>query len=122
MTMENYSQEIHIVTEFVKEDMEENVAKYIKGKPLICDHLVDRKNAQAPRGLKMKENRKYSFDLDKAHLIFDWLLMNKHINFKGDNKIPSINELKGKRFCKCNASYTQPLIIMWFLEIKSKTW
>ena len=82
---------------------EVDVAEYVKGKPLVCDHLA-KKNAQAPVSFKSKENRKYSFDLDKADLIFDWLLDNKRIRCKGNRKVPLTEELRGKKFCKCHSS------------------
>lgn len=60
---------------------------------MTCDHL-GKKNAHAPANLKIKESQKYSFDLEKANLIFDWLLVNKRVKLKGYYKLSTSNKVR----------------------------
>ena len=43
---------------------------------------------------------KYSFDVTNANKIFDVLLKDKQIVLSDDHKIPSFEQIKGKRYCK----------------------
>jgi len=45
-------------------------------------------------------NLKYNFDIIKASKIFDVLLKDKQIVLSDDNKIPTFEKRKGKRYCK----------------------
>ena len=88
--------------------------------------LLSWKNAQAPINPKSKGNKKYSFDLDKADVIFDWLLYNKRIKIKGTHKLPPSEELYGKKFCKWHSSSTHSTnnyvvfknILQYLVELK----
>lgn len=100
-----------------KENLEVDIAKYVKGKPLVCDHLA-RNSAQALVGLKKKKNRKYSFDLVIDNLIFNWLAYS--ISFEGHHKIPLPEELKRKKFVDGVVPTLILLIITLFLETKFK--
>jgi len=55
--------------------------------------------------LKLEEkhkfpNSKYNFNVTKANKIFDVLLNDKQIVLSDDHKIPSFEQIKGKRYCK----------------------
>jgi hypothetical protein len=48
--------------------------------------------------------KKYSFDINKADQIFDFLLREKQIQFSPNHNIPSADELKNKKYCKWQIS------------------
>ena len=67
--------------------------------PFTCKSLV-KKNVSA-KSFKAKGSfKKYSFDIYKADEIFDHLLEGKKIKLLDDVKLPSIEVLKGKKYCK----------------------
>jgi hypothetical protein len=47
---------------------------------------------------------KYSFDINKADQIFDFLLREKQIQLSPNHNIPSDDELKNKKYCKLHNS------------------
>jgi hypothetical protein len=47
---------------------------------------------------------KYSFDINKADQIFDFLLREKQIQLSPNHNNPSANELKNKKYCKWHNS------------------
>jgi hypothetical protein len=60
------------------------------------------KNIRALKSLRSNKKRHYSFDINQANDIFDWLLANKRVKFKGKHKQMTDEELKGKSYCKCH--------------------
>jgi hypothetical protein len=54
------------------------------------------------KSLRSNKERHYSFDINQANDIFDWLLANKKVKFKGKHKQMTDEELKGKSYCKCH--------------------
>jgi hypothetical protein len=60
------------------------------------------KNIRALKSLRSNKKRHYSFDINQANDIFDWLLANKRVKFKGKHKQMTDKELKGKSYCKCH--------------------
>ena len=76
-------------------------AKFIYGKPYTCPVTP----------FKVKEVAKldkesYLFDIFKADQIFDCLLKDKQIKLPEGHKIPLLNEIKGKKYCKLHHSWT----------------
>ena len=47
---------------------------------------------------------KYSFDVNKADIIFDLLLKEKQIQISPNHTIPSAEKLKKRKYCKCHNS------------------
>ena len=60
------------------------------------------KNIRALKSLRSNKKTHYSFDINQANDIFDWLLANKRVKFKGKHKQMTDEELKGKSYCKCH--------------------
>ena len=50
--------------------------------------------------LNSTSHKSYSFDITKADQIFDILLKDKQIILPKGKKMPSVNEIKNKKFCK----------------------
>ena len=79
----------------------------VKGKVYSCPAL------RSPKGKEVKTSEgkiDYSFDISKADQIFDHLLKDKQIKLLDGHKIPSQEELKGKRYCKWHNSYNHATI------------
>ena len=53
-----------------------------------------------------EEKKKFNFDITKADKIFDYLLEKGQIKLTGNHRIPSVEELKNKRYCKYHNSNT----------------
>ena len=89
--------------DFVESDEEESeadsgkvhVAKLKLGPPYVCTSLEPVKGKEEANGSKS-----YSFDIIKVEQIFDVLLKDKPIVIPDVKKLPSLNELKGRKFCK----------------------
>lgn len=73
------------------------------GKPYICrtftglNTLVWSTTVVQP---PPKEEIKFAFNIIKIDQIFDHLLKDQQINLSEGHKIPSIEELRGKKYCK----------------------
>ena len=65
-----------------------------------------KKNVSAKSYKSKGSFKKYSFDSYKASEIFDHLLEGKVINFYGEVKLPSLDEMKGKKYCKWHNTWT----------------
>ena len=63
-------------------------------RPYVCPSLIPVKGKE-----KINSTKSYSFDTTKAEQIFDVLLKEKQIILLEEKKMPSINELKGQKFC-----------------------
>jgi hypothetical protein len=55
-------------------------------------------------GSRKKPGERYDFDVIKCDKIFDLLLQEKHISLPPNHMLPSPEELKRKKWCKCNNS------------------
>ncbi|XP_027368230.1 uncharacterized protein LOC113874205 [Abrus precatorius] len=97
--------EIGSENDFDKEDVdlgvnELNVAELKLGPPYVCQSL---------KPLRMKDktrpNKSYAFDVSKADHIFDILLKDGQIVLCDDHKIPTLEQRKGKKYCKFHHVY-----------------
>ena len=66
------------------------------GLPYVCTSLKPVKRKEKANS----SNKSYSFDITKATQIFDVLLKHKQIIFLEGKKMPSIEEIKTRKFCK----------------------
>ena len=89
--------------DFVELDEEErepesskvHVVELKLGPPYVCTSLKPVKGKEKANGSTC-----YSFNITKAEQIFDVLLKDKQIVIPDGKKLPSLNELKGQKFCK----------------------
>ncbi|XP_051122661.1 uncharacterized protein LOC127245690 [Andrographis paniculata] len=81
------------------EEQDVLAAELLKGKTYSCSAL---------RPTKGKEigGDQYTFDVPKVEQIFDHLLKDKQIKLRDGQRVPSLEELKGKVYCKWHGSYT----------------
>ena len=66
------------------------------GPPYVCASLKPIKGKEKAN----TSNKSYSFDITKADQIFYVLLQDKQIMLPEGKKMPSIEEIKNKKFCK----------------------
>ena len=52
------------------------------------------------QGIAKDGKAEYDFDIFKANQIFDHLMKYQQIRLKDEHKIPSLDEIKGKKYCK----------------------
>ena len=76
-----------------KEEDKISMAKLQPRPPCTCQMLKLQEKHKFP-------NSKYSFNVTMTHKIFDVLLKDKQIVLSDDHKIPSFEQIKGKRYCK----------------------
>lgn len=78
----------------------------IKGESTICEPMA-RKNIKAKASRKTKEERKYSFDLEKADAIFYWLFQNMgEFVLRLGTESQKTDRGKENDYCKCHESFT----------------
>lgn len=89
------------------DDMAEiNAAELTFKRPFVCKALE--KTELAARSLHNNSKtppRTYIFDIRKADLIFDQLLAAKLIKLSVGHVLPSVEQIKGKLFCKFHNSW-----------------
>lgn len=66
----------------------------IKGKPYSCPTL------QPFKGKESKRKESCLFDISKAEHIFDYLVKDQQIRLLEGQRIPLLEELRNKRYCK----------------------
>jgi hypothetical protein len=77
-------------------DREFTNAEWARGaKPMSC------KWAKQPGPAK-----EFDFDLSKTEQIFDWLLKEKQLKLPDGHKIPTLQEMTGKPYCKWHDAFT----------------
>ena len=82
-----------------------NAAEIVINKPNVCKALAhanskDVKTRPAPVEIAVKTSKVYTFDITKADVIFDQLLLVKIIKLRPGHNIPKAEDLKGKTYCK----------------------
>ena len=75
---------------------EVRVAKLQVGPPYVCASLKPVKGKEKAN----TSNKSHSFDIIKVDQIFDVLLKDKHIILLEGKKMPSVEEIKNKKYCK----------------------
>ncbi|KAH7839724.1 hypothetical protein Vadar_007900 [Vaccinium darrowii] len=83
-----------------------DAAEIVEHDPCVCECLVRKDSFIAPRTNKKAVSKVYSFDVSKADEIFDYLLKKKFIKLPENVKLPTLEETKGKNYCKWHASWT----------------
>ena len=83
-----------------------DAAEIVEHDPCVCECLVRKDSSIAPRTNKKAFSKVYSFDVSKADEIFDYLLKKKFIKLPENVKLPTLEETKGKNYCKWHASWT----------------
>ena len=68
--------------------------------PIICEALIHKDTTKDQQFKKKDLHRKYFFDLTNADDIFDHLLAANFLKLPKGVKISSLEELKGKMYCK----------------------
>lgn len=68
--------------------------KIFQGKPFSCPTLKPGKNKGVARNGRFEQD----FDISKAYQIFYHLIKDQQIQLKEGHKIPSPEELKGKKY------------------------
>ena len=76
--------------------VEVRVAELQASPPYVCASLKPVKGKEKAN----TSNQSYSFDITKAYQIFDVLLKDKQIILPEGKKMPSVKEIKIKKFCK----------------------
>ena len=74
------------------------VVEFVQGKPYTCPALTALTPSKGKEVAK-QEKEVYLFDIVKVHRIFDCLVKDKHIKFSEGHKIPSTEEIKGRKYC-----------------------
>ena len=72
------------------------LAKFIQGKSYTCLTLTPSKGKEVAK----PEKEIYLFDISKVDQIFDYLVKDKQINFLDSHKVPSVEDIKGRKYCK----------------------
>ena len=87
---------------------EVDVAEIIGKKPFICKSLVKR-NVSIESYEAKGSFKKYSFDIYKVDEMFYYLLEGKVLKLPNGVNLHSLEELKGKMYCKWHNSWTHSI-------------
>ncbi|XP_016173213.1 uncharacterized protein LOC107615681 [Arachis ipaensis] len=93
VTMESSEEEFDFETEI-------DLAELKKGPPYVCSLLKKLPNSEKSNESKLKNRKKYSFDISKSDKIFDVLLKDKQLILPEGRTLLSVKDLKGKPYCK----------------------
>ena len=72
------------------------MAELQSGPPYVCPALRPGKRKEKT----FSNAESYSFDITKAEQIFDILLKNKQLKLPERHKIPLVEEIKNRKYCK----------------------
>ncbi|RYQ89004.1 hypothetical protein Ahy_B09g095876 [Arachis hypogaea] len=81
-------------------DAEVDLTKLRKGPPYICSLLKKISNNEKSNDSKLKNGKRYSFDILKFDQIFDVLLKDKQLVLPKGRTLLSVKDLKEKPYCK----------------------
>ncbi|XP_058217449.1 uncharacterized protein LOC131328528 [Rhododendron vialii] len=84
-----------------------DVAEIVNRKPYVCKAFVKMEPTKQPiQETSNRPTKAYTFDISKAEAIFDQLLANKLLKLPFGHKISTLDELKGKEYCKYHNSWS----------------
>ncbi|RYR13882.1 hypothetical protein Ahy_B04g070646 isoform E [Arachis hypogaea] len=93
VTMESSKEELNFETEI-------DLAELKKGPPYVCSLLKKLSSSEKSNESKLKSGKKYSFDISKSDQMFYVLLKDKQLILPEGRTLLSVNDLKGKPYCK----------------------
>ncbi|CAA2968872.1 Retrotransposon gag [Olea europaea subsp. europaea] len=94
--------DVHTINDEYYNHIEMCLAELIKGDAYTCPTIAKPRSSGKDEPIKdeNKKARTFSFDVTKAELIFDKLFKDKQIKLSGKHKLPSSEQIKGKKYCK----------------------
>lgn len=81
------------------EEHEVDLAEFIRTQPFKCP-AIEKKEMTASMAPTPGKGRKYSFKVNKADEIFDWLYTSGKIKLREHHQLPSPEEMKERTYCK----------------------
>ena len=77
-------------------------ARFVHGKLYTCPALTPSKGKEVAKS----DGETYLFDIFMENHIFDYLVKDKQIKLPKSHKIPPVDEIKSKKYCKWHQSWT----------------
>ena len=82
-------------------------AEIVKGRPYSCPEL---KPSEGKEMVHSENKEEFSFEISKVDQIFNHLLKDQQIKLPNGHKIPSLEELKNRRYCKWHNPFSHAKI------------
>ncbi|CAA3006187.1 Hypothetical predicted protein [Olea europaea subsp. europaea] len=100
--------DVHAINDEYYDQVEMCLAELIKGDTYTCPIMAKPRPSDKDEPIKdeNKKARTFSFDITKADLIFDKLYKDKQIKLSDKHKLPSPEQVKGKKYCKWHNAWS----------------